>query len=150
MSGFVIQSELGNITMKWRDDAAPKTVAYIKRLIETGEYSNTTFYRSDFVIQCGRYPNKNSFSDLTVNETNSGTVVSNTRGTAAIAHFDVPDCGNSEFFINLQTSAHLDQAYGGYCVFAEVAGDFTAVDAIAKAIGSKQKSTVKITGMNLC
>ena len=59
--------------------------------------------------------------------------MSNTRGTAAIAHWDVPDCGNSEFFINLGTNAHLDEAYGGYCVFAQVEDDasFAIVDAIA-------------------
>ena len=65
-----------------------------------------------------------------------GPRVSNTRGTAAIAHWDVPDCGNSEFFINLGTNAHLDSAYGGYCVFAQVEDDasFKVVDAIAEAI----------------
>ena len=68
-----------------------------------------------------------------------GPRVSNTRGTAAIAHWDVPDCGNSEFFINLGTNAHLDEAYGGYCVFAQVEDDasFAIVDAIAAAVKSK-------------
>ena len=48
----------------------------------------------------------------------------------------MPDNGNSEFFINLQTNAHLDNVYGGYCVFAEVADDasFATVDKIAAAI----------------
>ena len=47
----------------------------------------------------------------------------------------MPDCGNSEFFINLGTNAHLDEAYGGYCVFAQVEDDasFAIVDAIAAA-----------------
>ena len=67
--------------------------------------------------------------------------MSNTRGTAAIAHWDVPDCGNSEFFINLGTNAHLDEAYGGYCVFAQVEDDasFQVVDSIAAEIKSKGK-----------
>ena len=46
--------------------------------------------------------------DLHVNETHKAPKVSNTRGTAAIAHWDVPDCGNSEFFINLKSNGHLD------------------------------------------
>ena len=73
-----------------------------------------------------------------------GPKVSNTRGTAAIAHWDVPDCGNSEFFINLGTNAHLDEAYGGYCVFAQVEDDasFAIVDAIAAAVKSKSKVAV--------
>ena len=84
--------------------------------------------------------------DLKVNETHTGPKLSNTRGTAAIAHWDVPDCGNSEFFINLQTNAHLEDAYGGYCVFAEVAPDdaasFAVVDQIAGAIKTKQKVAI--------
>ena len=78
-----------------------------------------------------------------MNETGTGTVVSNTRGTAAIAHWDVPDNGNSEFFINLKANSHLDEAYGGYCVFAEVADDasFAVVDKIAAAIASGAAKT---------
>ena len=62
--------------------------------------------------------------------------MSNTRGTCAVAHFDVPDNGNSEWFINLQDNAHLDDAYGGYCVFAQVedAASFATVDKIAAAV----------------
>lgn len=56
-------------------------------------------------------------ANLQSNETGKHTFVSNTRGTAAIAHWDVPDCGNTEFFINLKANSHLDEAYGGYCVF---------------------------------
>ena len=76
------------------------------------------------------------------------TVISNTRGTASIAHFDIPDNGNTEFFINLGANTHLDTVYGGYCVFAEVStGDsesWATVDAIASAISSKRVARVKI------
>ena len=63
---------------------------------------------------------------------------------AAMAHWDVPDNGNSEWFISLQANPHLDEAYGGYCVFAQVesadAASWKTVDAIATAIakGGKQ------------
>ena len=77
--------------------------------------------------------------------------MSNVRGTAAIAHWDVPDNGNSEFFINLQANTHLDEAYGGYCVFAQVedtdADSYKTVDAIAAAI--KSKGSVPITSVTL-
>merc|ERR1711934_1221172 len=111
---------------------------YIKALVSDGLYNDCSFYRSDFVIQCGTHglnrPNKRG--ELKVNETKTDPRVSNPRGTAAIAHWDVPDCGNSEFFINLQTNSHLDEAYGGYCVFAQVEDDasFAVVDKIAAAI----------------
>lgn len=85
---------------------------------------------------------------MPVNETKTGTQISNVRGTAAIAHWDVPDCGNTEFFINLQTNAHLDDAYGGYCVFAEVLEEdrdsFKTINAIAKAIAKDGKASIKI------
>ena len=108
-------------------------------------------YRSDFVIQCGTHGlgRANPLGDLPVNETSTGVRVSNTRGTAAIAHFDVPDNGNSEFFINLQTNSHLDEVYGGYCVFAQVleddAASFAVVDKIAAAI--KKQGTVPINAI---
>jgi cyclophilin family peptidyl-prolyl cis-trans isomerase len=89
----------------------------------------------------------NPQGDLTVNETASGIRLSNTRGTAAIAHFDVPDCGNTEVFINLQANSHLDAAYGGFCVFAKVddndAQSFQTIDAIAQAVKTQGKVGIR-------
>ena len=138
-----------NITLKLRADAAPKTAAHIAKLVGDGLYNGCCFYRSDFVIQCGLQSAdgkavSNPHPNLPVNETAQAPLVSNTRGTVAVAHWDVPDNGNSEFFINLKTNAHLDTAYGGYCVFAQVADDasFATVDAIAQAILGGQKPTI--------
>ena len=140
---LTIHTDAGEIKMKLRPDAAPQTVEYISKNAQEGVFNGCTFYRSDFVIQCGLHGTGRAspHGDLKVNETSSGVKVSNTRGTAAIAHWDVPDCGNTEFFINLGTNSHLDSAYGGYCVFAEVADDssFAVVDAIAAAVKSNGK-----------
>ena len=107
---LIITSALGAITLKLRRDAAPVSVDYYIKLAQQGFFDNCAFYRSDFVIQCGVHGlnRKNPLGDLPLNETHQGVNISNTRGTAAIAHFDVPDNGNSEFFINLQTNSHLD------------------------------------------
>ena len=153
-TGFTLRTDLGSIAMKFRRDAAPTSVAYYEKLIGTHKlFDGTSFYRSDFVIQCGTHGlnRANPEGDLKVNETASNTFVSNTRGTAAIAHWDVPDCGNSEFFINLKTNDHLDQAYGGYCVFAEVTDDasFKVVDAIAHAIAQGGKPKISIQSVTL-
>ena len=55
----------------------------------------------------------------------------------------MPDNGNSEFFINLQTNSHLDEVYGGYCVFAQVSesdtASFAVVDKIAAAVKAQGK-----------
>ena len=94
---------------------APRTVQHMLQLIKDGLYDGTCYYRSDFVIQCGLMnfasgePVPNPRKDLTVNETSS-CGMSNVRGSCAVAHWDVPDCGNSDWFINLQANAHLDQA----------------------------------------
>ena len=97
------------------------------------------------MIQCGLHGSgvTHNFGNLSVNETSIGPRISNTRGTCSIAHFDVPDNGNTEFFINLQANTHLDDVYGGYCVFAEVkdAESFGVVDKITAAVkgGSNTK-----------
>ena len=106
-------------------------------------YNDTCFYRSDFLVQCGLHgtSKKHPKGDLPTNETHAPGLqtISNTRGTASIAHFDVPDNGSTEFFINLKHNAHLDTVYGGYCVFAQVESpeSFAVVDAIASAIANK-------------
>ena len=137
MPAMEIATELGTILLRMHDDVAPTTAAHIAKLAAQGVYEGACFYRSDFVIQMGAQrpdgsaiPNANAA--LAVNESQRG--LSNTRGTAAVAHWDVPDCGNSEFFINLQDNAHLDSAYGGYAVFASVALDDSASWATMGAI----------------
>jgi len=136
---LTIETEFGAIRLRLRPDAAPVTVGYITECVKAGLYDgHSSFYRSDFVIQCGLHGSgvHNPNGDLPVNEAKTGTILSNTRGTAAIAHWDVPDCGNTEFFINLSANAHLDHAYGGYCVFAVVEDDasFGVVDKIASVV----------------
>lgn len=147
MSSLLVGTPCGDIKLRLRPDAAPTTVEYITRLVKMGLYNGKSFYRSDFVIQMGLHPQACPEPNLAVNEAKLEPRLSNTRGTAAVAHWDVPDCGelpcmsavvvpmshgshfslltkecvvrtagNSEFFINLKTNDHLDEAYGGYCV----------------------------------
>ena len=154
MSSLLIKTSLGPITLLLRPDAAPQTVAHVKNLVSASLFNNVEFYRSDFVIQMGLYgTNKvNKFPDLPVNESLIQPLLSNTRGTVSIAHHDVPDNGNSEMFINLGANTHLDEAYGGYCVFAEVDTSngisFETVDKIAKEIADHGKN-VKVESVTL-
>mmetsp|Transcript_31012 Transcript_31012/g.72354 ORF Transcript_31012/g.72354 Transcript_31012/m.72354 type:complete len:155 (-) Transcript_31012:63-527(-) len=146
-----METSMGLIRLKLRRDAAPITVDYITDCVQKGLYNNKSFYRSDFVIQCGLHGSGVSPpGSISKNETRDGVFISNTRGTCSIAHWDVPDNGNTEFFINLQTNEHLDSVYGGYCVFAEVEGadSFKVVDAIAAQIKAG-KDTVSIREVTL-
>jgi cyclophilin family peptidyl-prolyl cis-trans isomerase len=148
MTSLVIKTALGQIVLSLHRDRAPATVAHVAALAASGAFdSAATIYRSDFVIQCGLHGSGRAspLPPLSKNESPGG--LSNTRGAMAVAHWDVPDCGNSEFFISLKANAHLDSVYGGYCVFASVApGDaasFATVDAIAAAVlrGDKPQIT---------
>lgn len=113
MSKLAVQTELGDIALRLRPDAAPITVDYIVKAAKSGIYDGTSFYRSDFVIQCGLHgTGRSPPGNIPINETKTGTFVSNTRGTVSIAHWDVPDCGNTEFFVNLKANQHLGVAYG--------------------------------------
>lgn len=135
-----ITTELGCISLRLRGDVAPRTVDHVTRLVATGVLNGCSFYRSDFVVQMGLHGTSRSspLPNLAVNESKAPGALSNTRGAMAVAHWDVPDCGNSEFFISLQQNAHLDSAYGGYCVFAQVeahdAESWTVIEKIARSI----------------
>ncbi|KAJ8608973.1 hypothetical protein CTAYLR_008966 [Chrysophaeum taylorii] len=120
----VVEEMLRVVRLKLRPDAAPETVKFISRAVASGLYDGTSFYRSDFVIQCGIHGSTktNPFGSLPVNETKLHAQLSNVRGTCAIAHFE-GDNGSTEFFINISANQHLDDVWGGYCVFAEVADD---------------------------
>jgi cyclophilin family peptidyl-prolyl cis-trans isomerase len=65
----------------------------------------------------------------------------------------VPDCGNTEFFISLHDNTHLDDVWGGYCVFAQVAESDTeswsTINAIADVIASSSLKTVGIASMSI-
>lgn len=96
--------------------------------------------------------------DLQVNETRWKQMILNDAGTAPVAHWDVPDCGNTEFSINLGSNAHLDDAYGGYCVggycvFAHIAQEDSAswltVEKIRDHIQATEGATVPIQAMVL-
>ena len=149
MSTVKVSTTFGQITLKLRPDAAPKTVEHFCKLAPL--FDGCCFYRSDFVIQGGLQRAdgssvQNPMKPIPVNETHTDVVLSNVRGTAAFGHWDVPDAGNSDWFINLKDNAHLDSAYGGYAVFAAVdpgdAASFATIDSIARNILEGGKPTI--------
>ena len=147
MSRLVLTTPLGEIALALLQDAAPATAAHFARLASTGVLSGSSFYRSDFVIQFGLHGSGRAspHGPLAVTESARAGRVSNVRGTCAVAHWDVPDCGDSEAFISLADNTHLDAAYGGYCVLAAVAdsdaASWATISAIAAAVkaGSKPR-----------
>ena len=149
----VVDTEFGKIVLTLHPEAAPETVAHFKNLVGDGLFSNTTFYRSDFVIQFGLHGSnkKNPHPNLKVNESKGEKALKNIKGAVAVAHWDVPDCGNSEFFISLKDNHHLDEAYGGYAVFATVDSNDNESWAVIGKIAAEipKKKTVKINKIEL-
>eukprot|EP00415_Alexandrium_ostenfeldii_P005001 UN5001 len=147
---LTFETELGRISLRLRPDAAPRTVEHVRKLVESGLYDGCCFYRSDKVLQFGlQRPDgsrvQNPHAPLAVNETACGKVLSNLRGAAAVAHWDIPDCGNAELYINLEANPDLDTVGGGYCVFAEVLDDASSletVDSLAAAVLQDRKPAI--------
>ena len=86
---LLIHTDVGTIVLMMRPTSSPKTVAHIRSLVSAKLYDGCSFYRSDFVIQCGLHGSKqvNNFPDISANESqNCG--LSNVKGTASVAHFD--------------------------------------------------------------
>ncbi|MGB7450717.1 MAG: peptidylprolyl isomerase [Lysobacterales bacterium] len=139
-----IATPLGNIEIELLTDDAPNTVANFLRYIESGKYTKTFIHRSAkkldgsaFVIQGGgfTFDGINSNFIFTFDSIENEFKVSNTRGTVAMAKLDgLPDSATSQWFINVgDNSANLDNANGGYTVFARVIGNGMAVvDAISE------------------
>ena len=136
---LLIKTALGIITLVLEPETAPLTVQHATSVAAAGTFNNVQFYRSDFVIQMGvaNTPQRNAVPKMS-NEAGMRKCRTNARGSAAFAHYDVPDGGAGDIFINLGDNPHLDSAYGGFCVFAAVAdadaASFRVVDAVAESV----------------
>ncbi len=135
----------GDLEVELYDQQKPVTVQNFKRLVQSGAYWNTFFHRLEpgFVVQGGgfavlpRYSTNFFFPDwpnlVSVpnfgsisNEFKVGPLLSNTKGTIAMAKTSNPDSANSQFFFNLaDNSGPLDSTNnsGGFTVFGHVLHD---------------------------
>jgi cyclophilin family peptidyl-prolyl cis-trans isomerase len=122
-------TNLGNIDVTLRPDAAPKTVANFLDYVNRGAYDQSIFHRlvPGFVLQGGGY--FTAGDNLLAIPAGSPVVnefkLSNTRGTVAMAKLGTdPNSAVDEFFFNLvDNSKTLDPQNGGFTVFAQVSDD---------------------------
>lgn len=141
-----MQTSLGPIQINLFDETTPKTVENFLSYVNSGAYANNVVHRSvpGFVIQGGgfTYTGPIEFEDgftLDVIPTGANVenepLLSNVRGTIAMAKGSDPDSAGSQWFINLVNSENsLDIAAnsGGFTVFGQVIGDgMQVVDSIA-------------------
>jgi peptidyl-prolyl cis-trans isomerase B (cyclophilin B) len=131
----VIQTKLGDITLKFFPGVAPNHVNNFIELAEKGFYNGTAFHRviPGFMIQGGDphskdqdrarhgtggpgYSLKAEFNNKPHN-----------RGTLSMARSNHPDSAGSQFFICVADAPHLN---GQYTAFGEVVSGMDIVDKI--------------------
>uniref|UniRef100_A0A6T8K2A2 PPIase cyclophilin-type domain-containing protein n=1 Tax=Hemiselmis andersenii TaxID=464988 RepID=A0A6T8K2A2_HEMAN len=137
MSGptFVISTDLGDITVRLREDAAPQHASYMRNLIEAGKYNGAVFYRAEkgFVLQGGLQDASGAKRPAGLPNPPLEFRLPNKRGTVTMARWEDPNSGAGEFFINLGDSPHLDRTgdsgWGlGFTVFGEVVSGLEVAD----------------------
>jgi len=142
-------TSLGNYRLQLFDTLKPGTVENFLRYVNADRYDNLIIHRSDplggnpadppDIIQGGGYvfPGFNHVNTFPAipNEFTTNGIISNTRGTVAMAKTSNPDSATSEWFVNLRdNSTALDDTNnsGGFTVFGKVVdADMAVVDAIA-------------------
>ncbi|MDP6389359.1 MAG: peptidylprolyl isomerase [Alphaproteobacteria bacterium] len=137
--------DAGRVVIELRPDVAPKHVARIKELVRKGFYDGLDFHnvRPGFVAETGDPPGE---------ETGTGTLlkaeISNVtfeRGTIGMKHvMNKPDTADSQFFIILGPSPHLD---GKYTAWGRVIHGIEFADGLSR--GSPPETPDKILTMRV-
>ena len=127
----------GDIVIELREDIAPITVENFKNLVKTGYYDGLVFHRviKDFIIEGGEQDANGVMSetDMIEGEFNSNGFdndLLHIRGVVSMSRTNIPDSGESKFFIVCSDSHHLD---GEYASFGYVVAGMDTVDKIQSA-----------------
>lgn len=136
----------GVIKIELFEDTMPITTGNFVKLAEEGFYNGTKFHRviDSFMIQGGDPDSKGSDASrygtggpgYTIqDEFVAGELLSNTRGTIAMANTGQPNSGGSQFFINVANNTGLDfdkEPFSSkHPVFGRVVEGMDIVDKIA-------------------
>ncbi len=140
-----LQTDLGDITIKFYYDKAPKHVENFVDLAAAGFYDGTMFHRviPGFMIQGGD-PNTKKAEDPRHPYGTGGNVVdgkertikaefndvSHKRGVVSMARSNDPNSASSQFFIVVKDSTFLD---GQYSAFGEVVSGMDVADKIVNS-----------------
>jgi len=139
----ILQTDMGDITIKFRYDVAPKHVENFIDLAAKGFYDGTLFHRviPGFMIQTGD-PLTKKPEDPRHPYGTGGNVVNGTevlvkaefnetphkRGVVSMARAADPNSASSQFFIVVKDSPFLDRQYSA---FGEVVSGMEVADKIA-------------------
>lgn len=143
----VFNTNKGVIKIELFEDKMPITTGNFVTLAEEGYYNGTKFHRiiDNFMIQGGDTNSKGSDTasygtggpGYTIqDEFVSDALLSNVRGTIAMANTGQPNSGGSQFFINTTDNVGLDfdkdPASSKHPVFGRVVDGMDVVDMISK------------------
>jgi peptidyl-prolyl cis-trans isomerase B (cyclophilin B) len=154
-----LQTDLGDITIHFFYDKAPKHVENFIDLAASGFYDGTMFHRviPGFMIQGGD-PNTKKPEDPAHRYGTGGNVVdgkearlkaefndvSHKRGVVSMARSQDPNSASSQFFIVVKDSTFLD---GQYSAFGEVVSGMDVADkvaAVARGSNDRPNTPVRI------
>ena len=140
---MILKIEYGDVEIELFSDIAPNHVKRIKTLAENKKYDGVVFHRviDGFMVQTGdvEFGNSNSENyNLRLVGTGGSDLpnlkaefsdIPHERGTLSMARSQDPDSANSQFFICLESSPHLDRQY---TAFGKVIKGMEFVDKIKK------------------
>ena len=143
---MILKIEYGDVEIELFSDIAPNHVKRIKTLAENKKYDGVVFHRviDGFMVQTGdvEFGNSNSKNyNLRLVGTGSSDLpdlkaefndIPHERGTLSMARSQDPDSANSQFFICLEASPHLDRQY---TAFGKVTKGMEFIDKIKKGDG---------------
>jgi len=141
---MIIKLEYGDVKIQLFPEIAPKHVERIKILSKEKKYDGVAFHRviEGFMAQTGdvKFGNSSNYDSQRVGSGGSElpnlesefSDAAHLRGTLSMARSSDPNSANSQFFICLQDSPHLDR---NYSVFGKVIEGMEFVDKIKKGSG---------------
>ncbi len=130
-----LELKTGRVVIELRPDLAPNHVARIKELVRQGFYDGLKFHRviDGFMAQTGD-PDGNGTGGSGQNLKAEFSDERHLRGTLSMARAASPDSADSQFFIMLAASPHLD---GQYSIWGRVIDGMKHVDDIKKGSSAR-------------
>ena len=140
---MILNLKYGKVELELYPEKAPLHVKRFKELADQGKYDNVVFHRviDGFMAQTGDVKFGNSSSpDFNLSLAGTGgsnlpdvkaefSDIAHNRGVLSAARSADPDSANSQFFICLESSPHLDRQYSA---FGKVISGMEFVDKIKK------------------
>lgn len=152
----VIKTSVGELTVAFWPDVAPKTVENFKTLAKKGFYDGTCFHRivKGFMIQGGDPLTKDQAMEYRWGTGDPGYKIKaefnakpHVRGVLSMARAQDPNSAGSQFFICLGDARFLDRQYTAFGELVkgdDILGKIGDTPTVSGGSGEKSKPTVRI------